>query len=575
MNLKDLKDKLRKKEEKTETQQLSADEALFDSLEKEKKRKKKKRIIIVVVIVAVILLTLLIGTIVLQNKVRTQFASSSEEVLSAQVEKGTISTLVSGSGQLVNVDTETVSVPSGVEVTEILVEYGDTVNKGDMLATVDMASVRTTMSALQESIESLDSEIASAEGDTVNSYISSVVSGRVKAIYATKGELVEDVMGEYGSLAILSLDGYMSTQITSDKLAKGDEVVVVREDGTEKKGKVETVIGNRVTVLVADDGPEIDEQITVKTTDGEELGTGILAVHNPMAVTGYAGTISTVNISLNQKVYAYSTLFTLSNTSTTASYNALLRTRSEYEETLLQLLDIQRNSALVAPISGSIYSVADLDEDTDEEILDIVTISPDKQMEVSITVDESDILSLELGQKADVTVSSVSDDTLEGVVTEIDKTYTSGSYTAVVTIDKAQGMIPGMTASVDIRIEGVDDALLIPAEALHQTSSGYYVYTSYDEQTQQYGGMVDVIPGLSNSNYVEIKSGLNEGDTVYYTEKEEFFNPFGNGGMPSGFGGGSGSSGSGMPSGGPSGGMPSGGPSGGMPSGGKPSNFGG
>ena len=88
-----------------------------------------------------------------------------------------------------------------------------------------------------------------------------------------------------------------------------------------------------------------------------------------------------------------------------------------------------------------------------------------------------------------------------------------------------------MTAGVDVRIEGVDDAILIPADALYQTSSGYYVYTTYDEETEAYCGRVDVVPGLSNSNYVEIKSGLQEGDTVYYTEAQDFFSSMGFGGM--------------------------------------------
>ena len=49
--------------------------------------------------------------------------------------------------------------------------------------------------------------------------------------------------------------------------------------------------------------------------------------------------------------------------------------------------------------------------------------------------------------------------------------------------------------------------------------------------------MVEVEVGLSNDRYVEITSGLSEGDTVYYTESESFGNLFGNmGGMN--FGGG-------------------------------------
>ena len=551
----------------------NGDDALFEALGKSRKARKRKIIRTVLIIVAVLAVGLIVGVSILQRQVRKQFASSSQEVLSAAAERGTISTVVSGSGTLTNVDTETVSVPSGVEVTETLVEFGDTVQEGDLLATVDMASVRTAMSDLQGEIEDLDDQIADADGDTVSSYVSAGVPGRVKIIYAEKGELVEDVMVEHGGLAEISLDGYMAVDIETNALSEGDAVTVVLSDGEELEGTVEKTVGGTATVLVTDNGPENGEAVTVKSESGAELGSGTLYIHNSLTVTGYAGTISTVDAALNQKVYASTTLFTLKDTSTSASYDALLRERSEKEETLLELLQIQRNNGLTAPISGSVYSVADLDDEDAEEITDIVVLSPDVSMSVTISVDEADILALELGQEADVTVSSVSDDALSGVVTEIDKTSTSGDYTAVITLDKVTGMLPGMTASVDVRIEGVDDAILIPVDALHQTSSGYYVYTSYDEDTQEYGGKVDVVPGLSNSNYVEIKSGLSEGDVVYYTESQTFdFGGIVFGGMPGGdFGGDmpdmSGNSGGGTrggSGGGAPGGMPSGG---GMPGG--------
>ena len=511
----------------------SKDDALFETLNRNKKEKKKKLIRTVVMIIVIIAVILVVGVSVLRRQVREQFGGEAQEVLSEQAQRGTISTVVSGSGMLLNVDTETISVPAGVEVTEILVAYGDTVEEGDLLAVVDMATVRTAMSELQEEIEDLDDQITDAEGDTVNSYVSAGVPGRVKIIYGETDMLVEDAMVDHGGLAVISLDGYMAVDIETDAVTEGDAVVVILSDGEEMEGTVKSVVGKTATILVTDNGPEYDEEVKVKDEDGTELGSGKLYIHNPLKVTGYAGTIKTVNTSLNQQVYTGTTLFTLTDTASTASYDALLRSRSEKEETLLELLTIQRYGGMVSPISGSVYSVVDLDEETEEETgenTDIITISADVSMSVTISVDEADILSLKLGQEADVTVSSVSEDTLKGTVTEIDKTDSSGAYTAVVTLDKVEGMIPGMTASVDVRIEGVDDAIIIPVDALHQNRSGYYVYTSYDEETEEFGGRVDVIPGISNSNYVEIKSGLNEGDMVYYTESQDFFGgmPFGN-----------------------------------------------
>jgi len=85
---------------------------------------------------------------------------------------------------------------------------------------------------------------------------------------------------------------------------------------------------------------------------------------------------------------------------------------------------------------------------------------------------------------------------------------------------------------VVIRISGVDNAVIIPVEALHQTSSTSYVYTEYDEEMGEFGGVVEVSTGISNSSYVEIISGLEEGDTVWYTEEESFSGGFGS--MPGG-----------------------------------------
>lgn len=541
------------------------DEELFDSLRRSKKAKKKKRIRNIAIVVGVLAAVLVAAVLILRRQVRENFAMSGDEVISATVERGTISTVVSGSGMLENVDTETLTLPEGVEMTEILAQFGDSFQEGELLATADMASVRSAMSTLQSELDALDEEISQAEGDTVDSYISAGVAGRVKAIYAGVDTSVAETMVDKGALAVISLDGYMAVDIDNESLEKGEAVSVILSDGSEEEGLVDSVVGGSATVLISDDGPAVDETVTVTDAQGKELGSGSLYIHNPLKVTGYAGTVSGVYVTENQAVSASSTLFVLTDTGTSASYDALLQSRSEAEEELLELLKIQQYGGLTAPISGTVYSVSELEDLESGETDEVLTLAPDVSMSVTISVDEDDILSLALDQTAEITVSSLGDEVLSGTVTEIDKTASDGSYTAVITLDKVEGMLPGMTSEVDIRIEGVDDALLIPVDALHQTSSGYYVYTSYDEDSGEYGGRVDVVPGLSNSSYVEIKSGLAEGDTVYYTESQNFFSAMGFGGMGGGqrgdFGGGE------MPSGDFGGERPSGGMGGGMPGG--------
>ena len=557
------------KEKNTREVSAQQDDALFEVLDKNRKRKKKRIIITVVSIVAAVAILAVAGVSILQKKVREQFGGSGAEVQSHTVTTGTISTVVSGSGSLTDVDLQSITVPAGVTVNEVKVRRNASVDKGTVLATVDMASVISAMAELQTQIDELDDQISDAEGDATGSSVTAGVAGRVKAVFAKKDEKVSEIMYENGALALLSLDGYMSFELETKALKAGDKITVVRANGKKITGNVENVVAGVATVLVTDNGPAYEEEVTAQDADGKELGKAKLAIHSPLRITGYAGTVSAVKVSAGDKVSASTKLFTLKDTQYSANYETLLRQRGEKEEDLLALLKIQHDGAVLADEPGSVQSV-DFTENSEDGETPVVTLSKDEKMSVTVTVDEDDILSLELGQQVYVTVSSVSEDAFAGTLTEIDRSGSSGSYSAVVELQKASGMLSGMTASVSVQIEGVDNALLIPVEALHLTSDGAYVYTSYDPQREEYGGKVDVVTGLQNSTYVEIKSGLQEGDTVYYVEQQEnSFGGFGNMGGFDNMGGGQmpnfGGSGGQMPNFGGSGGqMPNFGGSGGQ-----------
>lgn len=533
-------------------------EELFDKLSKEKKKRRNRVICTVLITLAVVAVILVVTVINLRRNVEERFAADLAEVLSCEVKTGTINTVVTGSGVLAEVDLEQLTVPDGVEVDEVVVEAGDLVSRGDLLATVDMATVMTALSDLQEQMDDLDDEINDAKGEEVSSTITAGISGRVKRIFAQVGDDVSACMAENGALAILSLDGYMAVDIETDALAKGDTVTVLREDGTRITGTAGAAAGGTVTVLVTDNGPRYDEAVTVLSQEDTELGKGKLYIHNPVAVIGYAGTIKGVSAKENARVSSGSGLFTLKDTSFSANYDSLLRDRAELEETLLELLTIYRDGAVMAPMDGmvssvefeaeesastssyaaySAYTTTAATESTDGT--DILTLYPNISMSITIGIDETDILALKEGQEAEVEVSSVSEELFTGTVTEISKVADTSTgitqYSAEVTLDRVEGMLPGMTAEVDIKIEGVENALIIPLDALHQTSAISYVYTAYDEELQQYGGMVEVTTGMQNEQYVEVLSGLKEGDTVYYTERKEifsFFNMMGGGQLP-------------------------------------------
>lgn len=544
-------------------QTITADEQLFEAKRKKRKAKKRKLLTTVFTSLTVVIVLVIAGVNILKQEVREQVGGGAAEVLSAETTIGSISTTVSGSGSLTADDVESFDVPSSVEIIEYYVEAGDRVAEGDLIATVSNASVLTAMADLQKQLDELDEEIADASGDKVSSTITASTDGRVKLVNVEKEDSVASVMYEHGALMLLSLDGYMAVDIETENLHTGDEVSVVLSDGSVIEGTVKRQTGGTATVLVTDNGTVYGDMVTVQDANGTTYGTGALYIHSQMKVVGYAGTVSGVKVSENDKVSSGKTLISLTDTETSASYDALLKERAELEKQLQTLVRVYKDGAICSTIAGVVDSV---EATTENDVTTVAKVSADTTMSISISVDETDILSLEAGQTAAVSIDSISEDSFAGTVSKVDKTATSSSgvtyYTAEVSVAKTEDMLSGMSASVAITIEGSENALLIPIDALHQTSSSAYVYTEYDEAAGEYGGMKEVTIGLSNSSYVEITSGLSEGDVVYYTEAEEnaFGNMFGNMG---GFGGDFGGGGMSMPEGGMS--MPGGSDSSGRP----------
>lgn len=498
--------------------------------------KRKKTTQKIIAITSVVLLILLAAVIVVRKNVRAKYGNrDAKKVETTQVTTGSIRTTVSGSGSLTSEDLEDVNFPTKITVDKLLVEQGDDVKEGTPLAAVDTNSVLTAMSEVQDQLTELDKQIVEASDETVNSRLYAGVSGRLKAIYAVKDDDIAAIMYEHGALALISLDGYMAVDLESAAYSVGEEVSVVTSDGKTYKGTVDAVKDGTATVLVTDNGPLNEDTVTVNGKDS-----GKLYIHSPLKITGYAGKVSSTSIRENAPVFSSTCLFTLKDTDYTATYDQLLKTRSDYEELYQDLVQMYMDGAIVAPIAGTVESILDLDDETfkaaqtaavllDETLL--ATIDPNKTMSATITVDESDILSLAVNQEAIVTVESIGEETYPGVVSEIDTNAMSESgvtmYTAKITMDKAKYMLSGMTADVDITIEGVENAMLVPFDAVHKTSASAYVYTTYDEETDTLGGITEVTIGINNGKMMEITGGLKVGDTIYYTPKQQTFT-FGN-----------------------------------------------
>ena len=154
----------------------------------------------------------------------------------------------------------------------------------------------------------------------------------------------------------------------------------------------------------------------------------------------------------------------------------------------------------------------------------IASVTPEDHLTVQIAVDEQDIKEFYLGQEALVTVDALQGAAFPGTVTAISGSGVnmggSSKFRVDVTVTKAEDMLPGMRASVSIERQMQENVLCIPVVALAEQGNRTLVYTGFDAETGLLTGPVAVATGLSDGEYVQVLSGLEEGQTVFYAYYE-------------------------------------------------------
>ena len=150
----------------------------------------------------------------------------------------------------------------------------------------------------------------------------------------------------------------------------------------------------------------------------------------------------------------------------------------------------------------------------------ILSVTPQNVMTFTITVDELDILSVEMGQEVTVTVDALPGQSFSGDITAIDTTAVNDGgntkYAVEITLTRTEKMLGGMNASAKITLLTKEDVLTIPTRALSEGETETVVYTGCDEASETLTGPVPVETGLSDGLRTEILSGLSEGQTIWY-----------------------------------------------------------
>lgn len=187
-----------------------------------------------------------------------------------------------------------------------------------------------------------------------------------------------------------------------------------------------------------------------------------------------------------------------------------------------RLMRLSDGETLKAGFDGTVNVIGVSEGDEVSAQTQLMQYADFTHMQVSIRVDEYDISDVYVGQACTVTVTALekSFDTTIGQINYVSQSAGSVAYytaTADVTVD--EGVYPGMQVTVTIPQQEANDVVVLKMDALSfDAANSAYVY-KMDDAGALYEAPVTV--GVNNGNYVEITSGLSDGDVVYVESQEE------------------------------------------------------
>ncbi len=187
-----------------------------------------------------------------------------------------------------------------------------------------------------------------------------------------------------------------------------------------------------------------------------------------------------------------------------------------------KLLRLSNGQTVTAAFDGRVNQLLVAQGDTVSQGDSLIQIADFDHMKVSIRVDEYDISDVHVGQTCRVTMTAT-EQTVETTISTINYiSVSSGNvayYTATAYVDVPEGVYPGMQTTISIPQEEAQDVVILRLDAISfdETNQAYVLRQLTDGTMEK----VAVTTGVSNGNYVEIKSGLRAGDVVYVQSEEK------------------------------------------------------
>ena len=479
------------------------------------------------------------GGVFLLRPQQAKPASVDANYAEAAPERRDVTNTLSGTGTLNPANTYTVKSLVDGKVLTGTIEEGNIVEESNVLYTIDSSDASTNFEkaeiAMQQAQRSYDKVVD-------RQYVRAEVAGVVSSLKVTKGDEVtsgqEVAVIRDSSRMLLTLE-FPAADAANFSVGQSAAVTL---DGTFEQldGTVTSVSGTdalsagnlltrTVTITVKNAGGLTTAQAATASINGvSSIGSATFAYQAERTLTAQAsGTVTSINVQEGSEVAKDDIILGLSGDDLTESIQSASESLRSAEISMQNLQDTMNNYTITAPISGTIIEkdakVGDAVK-TGDTLCIVYDLS---YLEMNINVDELQISSISVGQQVQITADAVPDKTYVGTVTRVSmKGVSNGgttTYPVSIRIDDTDGLRPGMNANAEIVVAKANNALVVPNAAVVR---GSYVLVTKDSPSAANADTTMEAPegfvyvpvkiGVSDDDYTQIVSGIQEGDTIGY-----------------------------------------------------------
>jgi len=312
--------------------------------------------------------------------------------------------------------------------------------------------------------------------------------------------------------------------ITYEKVTKGDINLTVSANGSvvsKLTQNITTKLGSKVTEVNVKVGDKVTKDQQIAKLDDYDLSQAV----------------KSAQYNFNSAYYRREQL----NVAAIKDDNAIKQAQQQLNTASISLETANnnlKNANITSPIDGTITSLNIKINEFPSLTLPLASVQNLTSLEALLNVNEIDVNKVKVGQEVALTIDAI-DGVINGKVTKIEDTGLSINgvinYIVRADIEKIDGLKPSMTINADIEVENKVGVLRIPSSSVKivdNTSTVQVVKegTNLSKILVTDLDTIKIETGLNNNSYVEVKSGIKEGDLIVTSITKASASPFNFGG---------------------------------------------